>query len=133
MPCYEYVCKTCDELVEHIFKYEEKPHDVPCPCCGGIAEYRVGMPGYFKVKYDQHGRVGYKYDLGNGKTIHRSASRENHEHNLGSRSEKDLKTMGNEKGKSVYTKEYQGHVDKQEKTKKEIREKKTKELLKGGQ
>jgi putative FmdB family regulatory protein len=130
MPLYEFVCTTCDELVEHIFKYSEKPKEVPCPCCGGKAEYRVALPGYFKIKYDQNGRVGFKYDLGDGKKFHRSATREQHEHTVGNRTTKDLQKMGNDKAKSVYTKDYQRHVDAKEKSASEVRTKAMKEELK---
>lgn len=130
MPLYEFFCSECGTQVEGIYKASERPSTVPCGSleCGGLAEYHVSKPAYFKLKYDQNGRVGFKYDMGNGKQFHRSATREKHEHTLGNRSEKDLKAMGDAKGESVYTKEYQRAVDKKaaeasEKAQKTMKEK----------
>lgn len=107
MPLYEFHCATCETVHEKMFKYDERPKEIPCEECQiGVAEYHVGRPACFRVKFDNNGRVGFKYDMGNGKQTYRSATRESYEHNLGNKSEKILKEMGNDKGKSVYTKEY---------------------------
>src|SRR5208283_1722601 len=90
------------------FKSEERPTVVPCPSegCEKEAEYHMSTPAYFKIKFDQNGRVGFKYDMGGGKQFRRSATREQHEHILGSRTNADIRKMGNAKSEGVYTKEF---------------------------
>lgn len=130
MPLYEFYCGTCGEMSEEVFRYSERPASIPCTYCEGSAEYRVSKPAMFRVKFDNNGRVGYKYDLGNGKQVFRSATRENYEKNLGSRTQKDLKDMGTEKNKSVYTKEYDRHVRSKEKEKLDKANRELKQILK---
>ena len=132
MPIYEFVCTNCDAPHESVFKAQERPTHIDCEHCKGVlsAEYRVGKPAMFRVKFDQNGRVGYKYDMGNGKTQVRSATREAYEHNLGSRTQKDFKEMGSDKNRSVYTKDYDRHVRTQEKEKVAKANKEIKEVMK---
>jgi putative FmdB family regulatory protein len=130
MPLYEFHCTACDAWAEHLFKSEERPDQVECGHCTGLADYRVGMPAMFRVKFDQNGRVAYKYDMGNGKTQIRSATRERYEHNLGNRTTKDFKEMGQDKNRSVYTKQYDRHVRGAEKEKQQRVEKTLKEMAK---
>ena len=106
MPLYEFHCDTCDAVMEKIYKHDERPAELACDECQvGTAWYHIGKVAYFRVRFDNNGRIGFKHDMGNGKQTYRSATRENYEHNLGSKSTKALKEMGNDKGKSVYTKE----------------------------
>ena len=132
MPIYEFVCTSCDAIHESVFKSQERPTHIDCENCSQplSAEYRVGKPAMFRVKFDQNGRIGYKYDMGNGKQQIRSATRENYEHNLGNRTKKDLKEMGTDRNKSVYTKEYDRHVRSTEKQKVEKANKELKSILK---
>lgn len=130
MPLYEFHCTACDTWAEHLFKSDERPEQVECAHCASPADYRVGMPAMFRVKFDQNGRVAYKYDMGNGKTQIRSATRERYEHNLGNRTSKDFKEMGQDKNRSVYTKQYDRHVRGAEKEKQQRVEKTLKEMAK---
>lgn len=118
MPLYEYVCLSCEAVHDKVFKYDEKPESIPCEYCQcNLAEYRFGKPAMFRVKFDQNGRVGYKYDMGDGKKQVRSATRENYEKNALSRTAKDFKEMGADRNRSIYTKEYDRHVRSKEKEK----------------
>ena len=118
MPLYEYVCLNCGAIHDKIFRYDDKPTEIQCEACEeGQAEYRVGAPAMFRVKFDQNGRVAYKYDMGNGVKQIRSATREAYEHNAGNRTSKDFKEMGSDRNKSVYTKAYDRHVRAKEKEK----------------
>jgi hypothetical protein len=117
MPLYQYWCEPCEHFTDRIFKYDEKPAVVPCEQCEALAEYQVGNPAQLRIKYDQNGRVGYRMSLGDGRQIHRSATREKYEHTLGNKSAKDVHAMGVNKNKSVYTKEYGRHKERVEKTK----------------
>lgn len=118
MPLYEFVCTSCGGIHDKVMDFVDKPEQIPCEFCeDGVADYQFGKPAMFRVKYEQNGRVAYKYDLGDGKKVHRSATREKYEHNLGSRGSRDLKDMGTDKNKSVYTKEYGRVVESKEKAK----------------
>jgi putative FmdB family regulatory protein len=131
MPLYEYYCESCESYSEEIFKSSEKPTTIDCANCGRAgAEYRVGKPAMFRIKFDQGGRIGYKMDMGNGKKVHRSATREAYEHNIGSKSYKDAKESKTDLNRSVYTKEYGREVEKKEKQKAEKFAKGLKEALK---
>ena len=130
MPIYEYFCDGCGSLHDAIYGASSRPNTMTCPECGESAEYRVGKPAMFRIKFDNQGRIGYKNDLGNGKQTYRSATREQYEHTIGNRSMKDLKALGSDKAKSVYTKEYQRAVDKAEKNKIERRKATFKKILK---
>jgi len=129
MPLYEYHCPLCGNVLDKIFSYDERPEKVPCdtPRCEGDAAYHMGMPGMFRIKFDQNGRIGYKQDMGDGKKTYRSATREKYEHNIGSKPLKDVQGSGSEKSQSVYTKEYDRHVKAKEKEKSERRKKILKE------
>lgn len=129
MPLYEYHCPECGNIIDKICSYDSKPKTVPCttPRCEGEAEYRVGMPGMFRIQFDQNGRIGYKQDMGDGKKTFRSATREKYEHNIGSKPLKDVQGSGSEKSRSVYTKEYDRHVRTKEKEKAERLKKTIKE------
>jgi putative FmdB family regulatory protein len=131
MPLYQYTCEDCGASYDEVFKYEEKPATIVCGNCGKDAVYYVGSPAMFRVKYEQNGRIGFKYDMGNGKKTHRSATRENYEHLGGSRSSKDFHSMGADKNRSVLTKRYDEHVKNTEKTKLARANHEAKKILKG--
>jgi putative FmdB family regulatory protein len=131
MPLYEYYCESCDRFTDKTFKYSEKPTAVPCEHCeSGVAEYRVGKPAMFRIQFDQNGRVAYQMDLGKGKKVYRSATREAYEHNLGNKGSKAAKEAGSDINKSVYTKEYGREVERKEKEKTEKFVKTLKEITK---
>jgi hypothetical protein len=128
MPLYEYFC-TCGAHEEKIFSATERPATIPCPKeCGKEAEYHMSAPAYFKLAFDQNGRLAYKYDLGNGKQFRRSATRERYEHTIGNKPLKEVQGSGSEKAASVYTKRYGEHVATQEKLQAEKRAKIMKEV-----
>jgi putative FmdB family regulatory protein len=123
VPLYEFHCPNCGNMIERLFSFDKRPEKIECdtPRCEGEAEYHVAMPGMIRVKFDQNGRIGYKHDMGDGKKTYRSATREQYEHTIGNKPLKDVQGSGGDKAKSVYTKEYDRHVRKQEKEKVERR------------
>jgi putative FmdB family regulatory protein len=127
MPLYEFFCRNCEASRDEIWKSSDRPDEQLCGNCGGTSHYVLGKPAMFRVKLDNQGRIGYKYDMGTGKQTYHSATRENYEHNIGNKSLKDLQSMGSDKSKSVYTKEYGKAVAKAEKNKTE----RLKRILKG--
>ena len=134
MPLYEFTCPKCDTNYEQIFKSEERPSEVFCMAdgCDGMAEYRVGKPAMFRVKFDNGGRIGYKIDAGDGKTQYRSATREKYEHTIGNRSASDLAKMtSTEKSSSVFTKEYDRVVRDKEKAVLDKANREYKQIMKG--
>jgi len=90
-----------------------------------------------KVQYEQNGRLAYRIDVGNGKHIHRSASRERYEHaagNIGADRYKEAKRQGEDLklNESAYTKQYGEKVKKAEKDKMDTHNRNLKKILKGG-
>ena len=64
-----------------------------------------------RVQFVQNGRIGYRIDVGDGKQIHRSATRERYEHvigNTGSDAFKEAKRQGHpiDTTKTVFEKKY---------------------------
>jgi len=115
MPLYEFVCLDCDQVTNAICGSDIRPQKIKCEFCpDSDAEYRIAAPSMFKVTFDKNGRKGVKVDLGNGKQIHRSATRERWEHNAGNMTAEQYKKNGSEVNESVYTKRY-AEVKKEEK------------------
>lgn len=81
-----------------------------------------------KVQYEQNGRVAYKVDVGDGKHIHRSATRERYEKALGNTSGA---TTAKVKPESVYTKAYGEKVKEQQKQTMAMHNRNLKKILKG--
>lgn len=44
MPIYEYKCKECEEKVEYIQSFSDKPKR-KCLFCGGRLEKQISLPG----------------------------------------------------------------------------------------
>lgn len=89
-----------------------------------------------RVRYDQNGRVAYRIDVGGGKQIHRSATREHYEHmigNTGSAKIAEAKRQGYKMGsnESQYTKAYGEKVKAAEKQRMETKNREFKKILKG--
>jgi hypothetical protein len=121
MPLYAFQCFVCKAVTEKILKPELRPKMIKCESCpDGDAEYIVGAPAHFRIAIDGNGRKGYKMDMGNGKKVVRSATRERYEHEAGNRNSQELTdTPGKmrEHTKSVYTKEYGRKVEAEKKEK----------------
>ena len=66
-----------------------------------------------RIQFERNGRVGYRYNLGDGKVAIRSATRERYEHIAGNTPASEAKAKSTEMAQSVYTKEYQKVVDTQ--------------------
>lgn len=111
MPLYQYFCDPCGLFIDELFKASERPNGIPCTGCGKTAEYRIGAPGMTRIQFEQNGRVGYKMKLNNGAEIRRSATRERYEHIGGNKSVKELKSMGKDLNRSVYSKSYVKHLN----------------------
>lgn len=121
MPIYAFQCFDCGEVTDIITKPELRPGKVTCEKCpDGTAEYIVGAPAQFRIAIDGNGRKGYKMDMGNGKKVVRSVTRERFEHEGGNRGgkefEKDRSKM-RALTQSVYTKEYGRKVEAEQKEK----------------
>lgn len=120
MPIYEFRCSSCETPSELICRYDERPPQIICPeCTVGTAEYHVGSPAQFRIAIDGNGRKGYKMDMGNGKKVVRSSTRERYEHQIGNRPTADVLANRGSESKSVYTKAYQEKVDSENKVKRE--------------
>lgn len=86
-----------------------------------------------KVGYEQNGRKGYKVDVGTGRPIYRSATRERFEHQQGNTGDAQRKRGEAPKAnESVYTKGYGAHVKEQKKAEKARHVRNLTKILKGG-
>lgn len=118
MPMYSFVCVDCGEETTKILKPELRPQRIKCEQCpDGEAEYTIGAPCMFRVSIEGNGRKGYKMDMGNGKKVVRSSTREAYEHNIGNMSAKTYKENPRAANKSMYTKDYQRKMDGEKKAK----------------
>lgn len=121
MPIYAFQCFDCEKVTDIITKADLRPQTIACEHCpDGTAEYIVGAPSYFRLAIDANGRKGYKMDMGNGKQVIRSATRERYEHEGGNRGGKQFiedRTKVRDVTQSVYTKEYGRKVEAEKKEK----------------
>jgi len=81
-----------------------------------------------KVQYEQNGRVAYRVDVGDGKFIHRSATREKYERTMGNTSGGNTSSV---KPESVYTKAYAEKVKEKQKETMAMHNRNLKKILKG--
>ena len=110
MPLYSFQCFVCGDVQDRIFSFELRPKRIPCEVCPDAeSEYIVGKPAFFRIAIEGNGRKGYKMDMGNGRKVVRSATRERYEHEGGNRPSAQYAkdpTKVREITQSVYTKEY---------------------------
>lgn len=90
-----------------------------------------------KVQFDRSGRVGYRIDVGNGKQIVRSATRERYEHMVGNTGRdklREAKRQGYDLGlnDSVYTKSYKKKVEEAKVNKAQTQARVLKKIVQGG-
>lgn len=120
MPIYAYACAACECVTETIRGYDDRLADNPCDSCGGPAQYTISAPGHFRIGYEQNGRKAVQINMGGGKKLYRSMTRENFERKAGNISAADYnKKNPFEKRKlneSVYTKGYIEHLKKEKKS-----------------
>jgi hypothetical protein len=101
----------------------------------GMVPYKINL--MTKVQFEQNGRIGYRIGLGDGRQIHRSATREKYEHtlgNMGSHQYKKEKAQGaqNERlNESQYSKAYGDAVKKKKKDTMDMHNRNLKKILKG--
>lgn len=118
MPLYGFHCRWCGTTTDKIFKASEtRPESIPCPECKDYpAEYQIGAPSHYKIGYEQNGRKAFKVDMGTGKKVYRSATRENFEHKAGNVAAKKYHEMGHVEKRSlndsVLTKGFKEHMKK---------------------
>jgi len=96
-----------DEIVIEASAKEERPPEPKGYRFKEILPYKLNL--MTKVQFEQNGRVAYRIDLGNGKPVYRSASRERYEHAAGNIGADRLKEAKRQKediklNESVYTK-----------------------------
>lgn len=120
MPIYAYYCTECGKLIEKLVSYDLRPNRIPCDeCPEAEAEYHVSAPSHFKIGYEQNGRKAVQVNMGNGKKVHRSVTREQFEHkagNMGGKEYREKNLLDKRKiNESVYTKGYQEHLKKEKK------------------
>ena len=103
---------------------------------GGMVPYKMNL--MTKVQFEQNGRIGYRIDVGDGKQIYRSATREKFEHragNMGAHQFKREKEQGMDNtrlSESAYTKAYGEKVKKVKKETAAMHTRNLKKILKGG-
>lgn len=100
----------------------------------GFLPYKLNL--VTRVQFVQNGRVGYRIDLGDGKQLYRSATREKYEHtigNTGSDAFKEAKRQGKpiDTVETVFEKKYGAAVKEAKDKKYAAANKKFKSILKG--
>lgn len=131
MPIYSYYCESCDAVTDEIHRYDERPPTVSCSLCSKDAEYRVSSPGHFRISVEGNGRKGYKTDMGNGRKVVRSETRERYEHRLGNTPDAEIKKNPNALTESAYTKRYAEKVKVETKEKNDKAMRQFKQIMKG--
>ena len=102
----------------------------------GMLPYKINL--MTKVQYEQNGRQAYKIDVGDGKHIYRSATREKYEHNAGNmglhqyNKEKAQGTDMSKLTESKYTKAYDAKVKQSKKDTTAMHNRNLTKILKGG-
>mgnify|MGYP000119551025 CR=1 FL=1 len=94
-------------------RFEDRPETLDGAVYVGFTPDKLNST--IRIRFDNNGRIGYRYNLGNGKVAIRSATRERYEHMAGNTPASQAKAKSEDMGKSVYTKEYQRAVDTQTK------------------
>ena len=112
MPIYEYLCDACGEITDTVCKFEEKPKKMTCKC-GKKAGPCMSSPAQVKISLDANGYKGYRINLGDGRKVARSATREKYEHQIGN----TAAGKASPKTATVFTKARQQHEEKTEKAK----------------
>lgn len=100
MPLYPFMCdepEGCGHETTFLCSFDDLPAEPVCEKCGKPVRRVYGI-GMARISYSQNGREAVAVNLGGGKNIYRSKTRENYMNGKGTQ--------------SVYTKEYQGRLDK---------------------
>lgn len=129
-----------ERIIQHLYSngedqivIEAKACDDPPPPPDGYV-YKGFAPDKMnlmtKVQYEQNGRVAYRIDIGDGKFIHRSATRERYERQIGNTAGADNARKTEQK--SVYTKAYAEAVEKKKKENLAMHERNLKKIISGG-
>jgi hypothetical protein len=101
----------------------------------GMLPYKTNL--MTKVQFEQNGRIGYRIDVGDGKQIYRSATREKYEHTIGNmgthqyKKEKAQGAVDERLNESKYTKAYGEAVKKKKKENMDMHNRNLKKILKG--
>lgn len=98
--------------------WEERPDHLDGYLYAGFAPDQVNLT--VRSQFERNGRIGYNYNLGNGRKFIRSATREKYEHNLGNLSAAERKKQGNSIADSVYSSSFKRAI-KDEKAKRGIK------------
>ena len=128
--------KEDDDIIIEALASEPRPEAPDGYLYQGMLPYKINL--MTKVQYEQNGRKAYKIDVGNGKHIYRSATREQYEHNagnMGMHQYKKEKSQGTDMSKlteSKYTKKYDEKVKQSKKDTTAMHTRNLTKILKGG-
>ena len=136
-----------ERLIKYLYSNDKEEIIIEAPAGGEIPpapkgyKYKGFAPDktyiMTRVQFEQNGRIGYRIDVGDGKQLYRSATREQYEHkvgNIGADRYKEAKRQGEDLkiNDSVYAKAYGEKVKEAEKKKTEKFQRGLKKILKGG-
>ena len=125
---------------QYIILEAKASEDRPAPPPGfkykGMVPYKMNL--MTKVQFEQNGRIGYRIDVGDGKQIYRSATREKFEHQVGNmgaqqfKKEKEQGLKSERLSESAYTKAYAEKVKESKRKTTEMHKRNLKKILSGG-
>ena len=127
--------KKGDDIIIEAPASEPRPETPKGYIYKGMLPFKMNL--MTKVQFEQNGRIGYRIDVGDGKQIYRSATREKYEHtvgNTGREKYREAKRQGTkiEENKSIYTKAYDKKVEKHKKDTTAMHTRNLTKILKGG-
>lgn len=133
---YRYVSSSGEERIYEFPAKEDAPEKIGKFKKAEMLPY-TDMNLMTKVQFERNGRVGYDINLGDGKHIRRSATREQYEHKVGNTGIEEIKRAKREGQKidwnpSVYTKPFADAVEKAKQKKTIEKARAATKFLKGG-